>query len=274
MSKSFRNELEGQGFATIDYLPYVKLAFEGMMKEWQMFCALPLAIKSRFVYGGEYGSGYEYKNTIGTTLDVKENFHLLLSDIARIRNFCTSFDVDQRFVYSAENLLQTIQGTILGFARVIEREYGLDGLEDELFESHDKWVLRLLHYPHGSEAGQVIAAPHVDKLGITMYLGETTSGVQYFSKDRKWVSMPVLTGQTIITPNMQMQYKTRGELKALCHRVVANEESGRVGRYSIVCFADLFKTPQYNKEKFGRLQEMAVGFNYDLPHEQFAKFFI
>ena len=267
-------ELLKHGFATIKYPPHITVLVREMMKSWQDFCALPLETKKQFLCTSELGTGYEFKDEIGATKDRKENFHLNIKDLPLTKEICRKAGVDLRFADSAGRLLWSIQDTICRFARSVEDEFDLAGLTEELMASQDSWFLRLLHYPPGSPVGKVIAAHHVDKLGITMYLGETTPGVQYYNRDGQWVDMPVLTGKTIITPNMQMQLKTRGEVKALYHRAVANEESKVNGRYSMVCFADLLQTPMYDKTKHGRIQDLPLGFNQRLSHEEFAQYFV
>ena len=76
-----------------------------------------------------------------------------------------------------------------------------------------------------------------------------------------------------IIPSAQLQVRSEGKLRAVTHRVVANQKTAVGGRYSAVCFIKLKDTPGYDKERWGRLQEMEPGFNYALSHEEFRKFF-
>jgi len=86
--------------------------------------------------------------------------------------------------------------------------------------------------------------------------------------------MPVSGGETAIIPGMRLQYRSGNKLKAIYHRVVATEKTAKEGRFSVVCFVHLKNTPEYNKQKAGRLQEFMPGFNYDMPFEEFKKLFI
>lgn len=85
--------------------------------------------------------------------------------------------------------------------------------------------------------------------------------------------MPVSEGETVIIPSMQMQLRSQGEIRALCHRVIATPETSVAGRYSAVCFVQLKNTPKYDKDTHGRLQEKVPGFNYELPRDEFLKLF-
>jgi isopenicillin N synthase-like dioxygenase len=85
--------------------------------------------------------------------------------------------------------------------------------------------------------------------------------------------MPVSEGETVIIPDMQMQLRSNGELRALCHRVVATPETAKNGRYSAVCFVQFVRTKKYDKDKGGRLQEKEPGFNYKMPPGEFEMMF-
>ena len=273
METGIRTELEKYGFATIDYSSNLTRLVADAMESWKKFCKLPLDIKSRFTYTNDYATGYEFKDEIGETKDQKENFHFILDDLPRLFKIAKQNNIDGSFVSRAETLLNGIEDSICGFAGLLEREFNIKGLRDEVYLSKGHWLLRYLHYFSGSTYGKVIAFHHCDKVGLTMYLGETTHGVEYYSQNHKWLTMPVLSGQTIITPDLQIQYKTHGELKALYHRVVANEKAAKEGRYSIVCFIPFVKTSFTNKERIGRMQDMPLAFNYDMPFERFSKLF-
>ncbi|MBI3459017.1 hypothetical protein HY061_02020 [Candidatus Azambacteria bacterium] len=271
---TLKDEFRKYGFATIDYPSGIRERVKQVMESWQNFCNLPIEIKSCLSYSKKTDTGYEFKDKIGATKDLKENFHLTLHELPKILKLAKKYDIDQSFIREAGSLLKEIQILFYKFSRLIEKEFNLINIENELYESRNKWLIRCLHYFPGSLLGQIIASHHVDKLGLTMYLGETTPGIQYYSKNDKWKNMPILSGKTIITPNLQMQYKTQGEIKGLYHRVIANKESSQNGRYAIVCFADFLQTPQYNKEKYGRTQDLPLAFNYGMDHKEFSKFFI
>src|SRR5581483_8639236 len=274
-----KTELRTYGFATVDYPKGVTEIVGEAMESWKKFCSLPLKAKSEFVYEQNYvestafGSGYEFKNEPGRTKDRKENFHVVLDDISRLGHIAENLKIETSFIAHSKSLLENLIDPVLDFTEKFEKEFNLSGLRDELYESRGTWILRYLHYFPTGKTDEIIAAHHCDKAGLTMYLSETTPGVEYYSNDKKWMTMPVLSGKTIITPDMQIQYKTKGELKALYYRVVANDVSAKEGRYSIVCFADFRKSPRYHKEKQGRLQDKPLAFNYGMPFEEFSKLF-
>jgi isopenicillin N synthase-like dioxygenase len=160
------------------------------------------------------------------------------------------------------------------FARKVEDEAGVEGLVEEVKMGKPYWILRYLHYFGNQTEGEEIAAPHADKGGFTLHLYESDEGLEHFCmQDRTWKPMPVYSHQTVIIPAIQLQLLSEGELKALYHRVVATEKTAVTGRYSMVCFIPFQNTPMYNKKTYGSMQTHPVGFNYDLTHPEFVRFF-
>ncbi|MFA6916492.1 MAG: hypothetical protein WC222_08855 [Parachlamydiales bacterium] len=85
--------------------------------------------------------------------------------------------------------------------------------------------------------------------------------------------MPVEDKQTVIIPAVRLQLLSKGNLKALYHRVVATKKTARIGRFSMVCFIPFQNTPMYNKKEYGSMQAHDIGFNYNQSHDEFAKLF-
>jgi isopenicillin N synthase-like dioxygenase len=165
---------------------------------------------------------------------------------------------------------------VTDFAQTIERKFNLDGFSDEVYDSRPNWILRFLHYFGDRTPGEEIASAHPDKCGFSLHLHESEPGLQYLAippNEPVWKDMPVSATQTAIIPSMQLQYRSKGKLLALYHRVVANDFTARTGRYSMVLFTTLNKTPLYNKSALGRLQEFAPGFNYRMNFKDFAPLF-
>lgn len=122
--------------------------------------------------------------------------------------------------------------------------------------------------------GDETASAHVDQSAFTFHLYESDPGLQGLTFDeKKWIDIPVSAGETVIFPAMQMQLRSKGEIRALCHRVIATECTAKHGRYSAVCFVQLKRTAKYDKDRCGRLQERKPGFNYDMPNAEFSKLF-
>src|SRR3989344_4683114 len=168
MHPDIKTELQQHGFATVDYPKGVTGIVQNAMEAWQKFCQLPLDTKSRFIYTGDYGTGYEYNDEIGETKDRKENFHFILKDTSRLVQIAKEHNVDEAFLSCAEKLLNGIEETLCNFAERLEEIYDIHGLRDEVYESKGHWLLRYLHYFPGAEQGKVIAAHHCDKFGVTM----------------------------------------------------------------------------------------------------------
>ncbi len=270
------SELKTTGFVMLDYPSDLRSAVEKTVELWKRFCALPVEVKKGLPYsnGGD-GVGYELKEGIGNKADRKENFDIttegeawFLKNIDTIEN-----PVAIEFVKSATALVAVMKPTILEFASQAEAEFGLEGFAKEVEESEAGFFTRFIHYFGDRDVGEETATAHTDQSGFTLHLFENAEGLQCLTYDMKWIDMPVSSGRTVIIPSMQMQLRSRGELTALCHRVIATERTAHEGRYSAVCFVQLKRTPRYDKEKGGRLQEKEPGFNYGMTHEEFATLF-
>lgn len=166
-----------------------------------------------------------------------------------------------------------IKPSIHDFAEQAEEAFAIEGFKDEVKKSEAAYFIRFIHYFGNRAPGEETAAAHADQSGFTLHLFESAPGLQCLTRDGNWIDMPVSEGETVIIPSMQMQLRSKGVLKALCHRVIATTDTARGGRYSAVCFVQLGETPTYDKLAQGRLQEKAPGFNYEMPLEEFATLF-
>lgn len=262
--------LQTRGFVTYPYPADLRQAVRLAVSSWRSFCDLPPSAKQQFSYSNSSaGVGYEYKDGGGKSVDRKENFDITRASLAE-----PGIDgVAEHFIKHATTLVQEVKPLILNFARQCEEVFGLEDFVREVEASEDLFFIRFIHYFGDREVGQETASAHADQCGFTLHLFESAPGLQYLSHDGQWSDMPVSEGETVIIPAMQLQLRSQGALKALCHRVVATEATNVTGRYSAVCFVQLNNTPVYDKEKHGRLQEKAPGFNYTLPHAEFAELF-
>lgn len=270
-------DLETAGFVNVPYPASLRSSVRMAVQTWQDFCCLGKTTKQKFPYREDRagGVGYELKERAGSTLDLKENFQFTRVSSVWLRE--TAVDVvgltPIQLVGCADGLVGLIQSLVVNFAREAEESFALGGLADEVILGRDQWIVRFLHYFGGRKVGDEIATPHADKSGLSLHLYESDPGLQCLGFDGEWRDMPVSDSETVIIPGMRMQFRSKGDLKALCHRVVATPETARTGRYSIVCFIPLINTPAYNKVAAGRLQEFPPGFNYTMPFEEFRKLF-
>lgn len=264
------------GFVSVSYPPELRRAIARTVESWKAFCALPEDFKKSLPYSNNAdGVGYELKQGDGPKGDRKENFDVTTAGMAWLDRHAS--EVGNRealgFLANATGLIGLIRPIILDFARQAEKAFGLDGFVQEVEESEDVFFVRFIHYFGDRQTGDEIASAHADQSGFTLHLFESDPGLQCLTFNEKWIDMPVSKGETVIIPSMQMQLRSKGALKALCHRVVATADTAQTGRFSAVCFVQLKKTPKYDKDKHGRLQEKAPGFNYDMSFEEFEKLF-
>lgn len=275
MSLLIRN-LQTKGQVTVSYPAAIRRVVERAVVSWKNFCFLPVKAKQAFPYSNSgAGVGYELKLGTGPKADRKENF-----DVALIGKQWLGHQLEHNqssiiseFVKDAVMLVESVRPLILDFARQVEESFHLEGFAEEIKESEEAFFIRFIHYFGDREVGEEIAVAHTDQSGFTLHLFESAPGLQCLTFGGDWVEMAVSTGETVIIPAMQLQLRSGGELKALCHRVVATPETAPIGRYAAVCFVQLKKNPKYDKERWGRLQEKIPGFNYSLSMEELQNLF-
>lgn len=274
--KNIKNEIATKGHITLEYPANLRKAVEETNALWEKFCDLPEEIKSSLVYSNNSdGVGYELKNGIGKNADRKENFDITIAGEKWLIDNLGKIDdpIALDFLRSAISLVDIMKDTVFDFALYLEQEYGIQEFHNEVRDSKDSFFVRFIHYFGNRIDGEEIASAHTDQSGFTFHLYENEPGLQSLNFGGIWEDMPVSSGETVIIPSMQLQLRSKGKLKALCHRVVATDITSKTGRYSSVCFVQLKNTPKYDKEKHGRLQEKTPGFNYDIPNEEFQKLF-
>lgn len=270
------NELKTQGFVSLAYPEDLRAAVVKAVESWKLFCTLPVAVKKGLPYSnGAAGVGYELKDGVGNKADRKENFDIALAGQEWLRTNAEAINnpIARDFIQNAAALVGIMEPVVLDFARSSESAFNLEGFSEEVGGSKDAFFVRFIHYFGDRTIGEETATAHTDQSGFTLHLFESAPGLQCLTHGKEWIDMPVSSGETVIIPSMQMQLRSSGELKALCHRVIATPETAQHGRYSAVCFVQLKNTPKYDKERHGRLQEKTPGFNYGLSHEEFAKLF-
>lgn len=270
------NDLKSKGFIALSYPTNLRLAVNKATDSWKMFCALPTEVKKGLPYSnGADGVGYELKDGIGNKADRKENLDITLAGSEWLEKHAASIKnpVALEFVENAMVLVKILKPVVLGFARQSQDAFGINGFVEEVERGEDAFFVRFIHYFGDRKIGDETATAHTDQSGFTLHLFESAAGLQCMTYEGEWIDMPVSEGETVIIPSMQMQLRSMGKLRALCHRVIATTETANCGRYSAVCFVQLKKTPKYDKDTQGRLQEKTPGFNYSLPHEEFARLF-
>lgn len=275
MNTSIKN-LQNQGFLTVTYPSDLRKIVNQTILSWEKFTQLPVSFKQGLPYSNNAdGVGYELKSGSGLKGDRKENFDITTAGSSWIKKVAEAINNETalEFLHNSTNLVGVIKPLIVEFAQQAEKAFGLVGFAQEVEEGEDAFFIRFIHYFGDRTPGDEIASAHTDQSGFTLHLFESAPGLQCLTFDGKWIDMPVSEGETVIIPSMQMQLRSSGTLKALCHRVVATADTAVYGRFSAVCFVQLKKTQKYDKDRWGRLQEKEPGFNYSLSPEQFSELF-
>jgi isopenicillin N synthase-like dioxygenase len=270
------SDLRSRGFVTVSYPKELRNAVRDAHDAWMKFTALPLEKKKSLPYSNSAdGVGYEFKDGSGPKGDTKENFDLTLAGRQWLEKNAGSIENPYAFAFvdRAATLVGLMKPIVIEFAKKVESEYGVIGLVSEVEQSDVSYFVRFIHYFGGRKPEEETASAHTDQSGFTLHLFESSPGLQCLTYDGTWTDMPVSEGETVIIPSMQLQYKSKGALKALCHRVKATAQTAEHGRYSAVCFVQLSRTPKYDKAKHGRLQEKEPGFNYGMSVKEFEQLF-
>lgn len=264
------------GFYVMPYRENIRKAVGRAIEQWKKFCGLPAEVKLCLPCSSDSaGVGYEHKDGGGDKGDRKENLDVTLAGKAWLEQYARAINNPAvlGLLEGVTALVGMLKPIIVDFAQQVQEFFNVAGLASEVERSEDTFFVRFIHYPGDRRIGEEIAIPHVDQSGFTLHLFETAPGLQRLMYEGDWIDMPVSDGQTVIIPAMQIQLRSEGQIKALCHRVIATQESADAGRYSAVCFVQLKQTPKYDREAQGRLQQKVPGFNYGLPHDRFANLF-
>ena len=275
MRASIKN-LQTVGFVPVQYPGSLRAAVEKASKSWEAFCDLPEEVKKNIPYSNNTdGVGYEFKDGSGPNADYKENFDITTQGVSWLQKYSKELNnnIVLQFIQDAVSLVEIMKPLILQFAKDVEREFNVEDFQNEVAGSSDAFFVRFIHYFKSQEFGMEVCAAHPDQSGFTLHLFESEQGLQCMLYSGEWIDMPVSPGETVIIPAMQLQLRSKGKLRALCHRVIATPKTAREGRFAAVCFVQLKNTPKYNKEVHGRLQEKKAGFNYDMDQETFSTLF-
>jgi isopenicillin N synthase-like dioxygenase len=266
----------------VPYPTYLRAQVELALEQWKKFCQRPLEIKNRFVFeeiAGIGDAGYEFRpGDVELKIDKKESLHFTKGESERLLSYTDrdmTSDDGRAFILTLQRLEKECFPFIIKFAEYLVQEFPslpIDFVE-KITASRNRWTYRFLHYFPGEN--DIIGGAHCDKGGFTPHLASDMPGLEYLASDKKtWLPMDSTKGSTVIIPSLQLQYVSRGKVKALCHRVISTPESRLHGRYSSVCFIDMMATALYNKKHFGGTQIHPPGFNYDMPKDDFNKMFV
>lgn len=276
-----KQSIEGfrtNGLYRLAYPTDLRTAVKKALESWKKFVNLPDSVTDKFPY--KNGVGYEHQQGAGPTDDRKKDFHFTFDGADVLNDAICGLEntelqgVSRTLVDAAGELIGCLSPSVLSFAHDVETQFGVDNFMNEVSASMGTWFVRFLYYPGERTVGESTAVPHIDKSAFTFHLFESAPGLQGLSySDKEWFDTPVSETETVIFPGYQLQYVSEGKINALCHRVVANQETANTGRYSMVVFFSLKNHSKYDKSSRGRLQDQDPGFNYGMPFEEVAKQF-
>lgn len=270
-----RLSLTQDGVEMVEYPSNIKQCVAKAAIAWQDFLAQPDDTKQRYAaLSLQSGTGYEKKGDgQRESKDIKENFDVTRASLEDLIAISMHDPATAQFAIAARALFDELEQFIAAQGAHIEQHYGTNGFAAEAAASAASAFVRFLHYPPVA-VGTVIGEPHVDHSGLTLHLYESTDGCERLDPStRMWLPMPVSDDQAVMFASMQTQLYSKGEIKGLCHQIIANNTTAKLGRNAIVCFVPLVRTPRYDRAAYGRLQERTPGFNYDMPRTEFAQYF-
>jgi isopenicillin N synthase-like dioxygenase len=268
--------LKGQDFVRVPYPQELAQLVRETERLWREFCSLPREMKLAFGYqpdAEKSGVGYQPPES---GRDPKEHVHVRLAERAWLRTQAKRLGnpVVTRFIESALALARAMQPFAQHeFLETAERDFHMPGLTSDAMNSAELWTLRFLNYLGGTALGEPIAAEHVDKGAFTAHLFESDSGFERYTQAGAWEPVEFGDGETMIIAGLGLQFRSRCLLKAMHHRVVANERTRSEGRTSIVCFFDFRGQVYYDKARYGPTQQFGAGHFYRMPFARFVEFF-
>ena len=267
--------LTHDGVEMVAYPESIKQRVVQAAEAWQRFLELKQGDKQLFAATNlQSGTGYEKKgNGENESRDIKENFDITAASLTELSQQAVDNPTAAEFIAAASVLFGKLAQMIIDYGHHVEAAYNITGFASEAAASAQSAFVRFLYYPPVPQ-GTVMGEPHVDDSGFTFHLYESTGGCERLSFDEQsWLPMPVAEHQAAAFASMQSQLFSHNALRGLCHRIIANETTSRMGRVAIVCFVPLVTMPPYDRKTHGRLQEFTPGFNYTLSEQEFATYF-
>lgn len=268
--------LQTNGIEMIPYPKTTRAAVHSAAEAWKTFLALPQHSKDLLAADDPHiTNGYE-RTTIARYRgnDSKENFDITRQGIAAMRQLDSLPPAAHALLDACDTLLDQLVDVGDAFCNHIENDYGIAGFRKTGNQSARNRFVRLLYYPPVPE-GTIVGEAHTDHSGYTFHLYESTDGCYGLSVDdaTSWFAMPVAPNEMAAFGGMQLQLMSRGNIRALCHKITANKVTARKGRIAIVCFNLLDNVPTYDRTTHGRVQEKRPGFNYHMNTTDFSKLF-
>lgn len=140
------------------------------------------------------------------------------------------------------------------------------------------WFMRVAYYPPCTEEEKkntVWAGEHTDIDLFAILPRSTASGLEVKDKDGNWIRVVVPDNAFIMNAGDVLENMTNGYFRSPLHRVVATEDNGREGRYSIILFIhpknedDVSPLPSCIA-RTGGVQKFANAQRWELIGERFA----
>lgn len=101
------------------------------------------------------------------------------------------------------------------------------------------WFLRVAYYPPCSDEEKkttIWAGEHTDIDLFAILPRATANGLEVKDKEGNWIRVAVPEGAFIMNAGDVLENMTNGYFKSTVHRVVATEDNGNTGRYSLILF--------------------------------------
>lgn len=267
-SAEIKADFTKKGYATVVYPKSLQKVVLAIYLAWVEFCAQEESFKERILF--DKNKGYENKNRIKHPeyVDHKEDMHItgdyvFPAHLTPSRQEKHLLDLSAKFFDLIEPELQKLADML---SEITGKDFS------KFAKNRKGWTLRLLHYYPQNQTD--LAHYHPDRGGHTIHLFDSTPGLECFWNN-KWKQIEFDEDMMAFFPGLLAQLVSECQLTALCHRVVSSDKSKISGRYSLVLFCDYPEFPsRYNKETYGGTQKaFAIGGNYDMDIEKFAKYF-
>ena len=237
------------------------------MEKWQRVFALQPHLKEKTRSARNVG------------LVTPNTYHFTYGELALLHELALRLDGHPRrmvfeLIEASEALWKGLAPLVLGYAQTIEREASLRRFVEEVEWGKNSWIIEYRFDEPNGEVDGVLRLPKVASQGLAIHVTETDAGLQHLGLNARWQDTLTPNGNLIITPGLQLQHRTKGEVRGLCERAVSTEKSAFLGRHTITCLIPLRMSPSFDEVRAGKqLTDHDEGFNYTMPYGEFANLF-
>lgn len=260
-------QIKTNGYTVLPFVGGLGEASLQNLAKWQSVFALQPHLREKS--GTKRGVGFVTANS----------YRFAWGERALLRELASNLDgypkrMMMELIEASEELWGSLAPIVLGYAQVLEREAYLSRFVEEIEWGKGSWIIEYRFDPPADSPDTILRQAEASEHGLVAHVVETDAGLQHLGLNARWQDTIAENDCLIVVPGLQLQHRTKGEVRGLCERVVSTEKSAFVGRHSITCTIPLRMSPAFDEIRAGKpLVEHEEGWNYSLPHGELARLF-